>query len=58
MSIRETFSNLIDLAVINEYDKGDVDFSKVWSSDFNKVSAVFWYAYHIVYRSILSNETF
>ena len=31
MSIRRTFSNSIDLVVMNEYDKGDVDFKNIWT---------------------------
>ena len=48
MSIRETFSNLIELAVINEYDKGGV----------MQISTVFWHAYHFACQRILSNGTF
>ena len=48
MSIRETFSNLIDLAVINEYDKGAV----------MQISTVLRHVDHIACRSVLWNGTF
>ena len=48
MSIRETFYNSIDLAVINEYDKGAV----------MKISTVLWHVYHVAWQRVLSNETF
>ena len=48
MSIRETFSNSIALAVINEHDKGAV----------MQISTVFGHIYHIACQSILWNWTF
>ena len=43
MSIRETFSNSIDLAVINEYDKGAV----------TKISIVLGCVYHVASRIVV-----
>ena len=43
MSIRETFSNPIDLAVIIEYDKGGV----------MHISTVLWHVYHVACRRVL-----
>ena len=48
MSIRETFSNSIDLALINEYDKGAV--MHIWT--------VLGHVYHVSFRRVLWNETF
>ena len=48
MSIRETFSNSIDLAVINESDKGDV--MHIWT--------VLGHLPHVASRSFLWNGTF
>ena len=47
-SIRETFSNSLDLAVINEYDKGAV----------SQISTVPWHIYHVQYRRVHLNRTF
>ena len=43
MSMRETFSNLIDLEVINEYDKGAL----------MQISTLLVHLYQIAFRSIL-----
>ena len=43
MSMRETFSNSIDLAVINEYDKGDMI----------QISTVLGHFDHVAYRRVL-----
>ena len=48
MSINETFSNSIDLAVINEYDKGAM----------MQISTVLWHVYHVPCQRVLSNRTF
>ena len=48
MSIRETLSNSIDLAVINEYGKAGV----------GQVSTVLGHVYHVAFGSFLLNETF
>ena len=39
MSIRETVSNPIDLAVANEYDKGAAMY----------ISTVLWHVYHVAF---------
>ena len=48
MSIRETFSNSISLAVIDEYDKGAV----------MQISTVLGHVYHVACRRDLSNGSF
>ena len=48
MSIRETFSNLTDLAMINEYEKSAV----------MQISTVLWHVYHVACPKVLSNATF
>ena len=48
MSIRETFSNSIDLAVSNEYDKGAG----------TQISKVLRNFYHAGFRRVLSIGTF
>ena len=48
MSIRETFSNSTELAVINEYDKAAV----------MDISIVRGYVYHLAFPKFLSNMTF
>ena len=48
MSIRETFSNLVDLAVMNEYDKGAV----MW------ISTVLGHVYHVACRRVVWNRIF
>ena len=48
MSIRETFSNSVDLAVMNEYDKGAV----MW------ISTVLGHVYHVACRRVVWNRIF
>ena len=48
MSIRETFSNSNDLAVMDEYDKGTV----------RQVSTVLGHDYYVAFRRVLSSGTF
>ena len=48
MSIRETFSNSIDLAVINEWDKRAV----------REISTVLGHVYSVSFRRVLSNGAF
>ena len=48
MSIRETFSNSIYLAVIDEYDNGAV----------MQISTVLGHVYHVACRRVLSNGAF
>ena len=48
MSIRETFSNSIDLALINESDRGAV----------MQISTMLGHVYHIAYGSIMGSGTF
>ena len=43
MSIRETFLDLISLAVIDEYDKGVV----------MQITTVLWHVYHVACRMVL-----
>ena len=43
MLIRETFPNSIELAVINEYDKGTV----------MQISTVLVVIYHVAYRTVV-----
>ena len=47
MSIRETFANSIDSAVIIEYDK----------SALMHISTVLWHVYHVACRRVLLNRT-
>ena len=48
MSITETISNSIDLAVINEYDKVAV----------MQISTLLGHVYHVVSQRVLSNGAF
>ena len=48
MSIRETFSNSIDLAVINEYDKDAAI----------QISTVLLHVYHVACGRVLSKRAF
>ena len=48
MSIRQTFCNAIDLAVITDYNNGAV----------MQISTVFGYVYYLACRRVLSNWTF
>ena len=48
MLLRETFSNSIDLEVINEYDKAAV----------MEISTVLWHVYHVACQRVLSNGVF
>ena len=48
MSIRGTFSNSIDFAVMNEYDKGDV----------MQIPTVFGHVYGVACRRVVANGTF
>ena len=48
MSITGIFSKPIDLAVFNEYDKGDV----------MQISTVFGHVYDVASRRVLSSRTF
>ena len=48
MSIRETFSNSIDLSVVKEYDKSAV----------MQISTVLGHVYHVACRRVLWNGTF
>ena len=48
MSIRETFSNSISLAVIDEYDKGPL----------MQILIVLGHAYHVACQSNVCNGTF
>ena len=47
MSIRETFSNSFDWAVINESDKG----AEI------QISTVLGYVFHVAFQRVLSNGT-
>ena len=48
MFLRETFSNSIDLAVINQSDEGAV----------MQISAVLWHVCHVAFQRVLSSGTF
>ena len=48
MSIREIFSDPIDLAVINQYAKRPLML----------ILTVLWHVYYVAYRRVLQNRTF
>ena len=48
MSISVTFSDSINLTVINENDQGDM----------MQISTVIGHVYHVAFRRVLSNGTF
>ena len=48
MSIRETFSDSINLEVIDEYDQGDM----------MQISTVLGHVYHVAFRRVLSKRPF